>query len=91
MDFIEQIVKPTWASLIPRGRRETLAYLPVDVRQCFNEAYLSSGYDEQVVAFWDRAANLSRGRTDDILLQIGREGERLSIAYETERTGRVPG
>jgi hypothetical protein len=89
MDFIE-IAKPTWSSLIPRGRRETLAFLPADARQCFNEAGLSNSYDEEVVAFWDRAANLSRGRTNDILLEIGREGERLSIAFETNRTGKVP-
>jgi len=89
MDFIE-LVKPTWSSLIPRGRREALAYLPLDARQCFNEAQLSDGYDDEVVAFWDRASNVSRGRTDDILLQIGRQGERLSIAYEAERTGVSP-
>ena len=88
-DFIET-VKPTWCSLIPRGRRETLAFLPVDARQCFNEAGLSNSYDEEVVAFWDRAANLSRGRTNDILVEIGREGERLSLAFETNRTGKVP-
>ncbi|MBV8371043.1 MAG: DUF3883 domain-containing protein [Candidatus Eremiobacteraeota bacterium] len=89
MDFIE-IAKPTWCSLIPRGRRETLAFLPIEARQCFNEAHLSSGYDVAVVDFWDRAANLSRGRTNDVLLEIGREGERLSIDFETKRTGRVP-
>jgi hypothetical protein len=89
MDFIE-IVKPTWCSLVPRGRKETLGFLPVDARQCFNEAGLSDGYDQEIVAFWDRAANLSRGRTNDILLEIGRKGERLSIAFEIERTGRTP-
>ncbi len=89
MDFIE-LAKPTWCSLIPRGRKETLGFLPVDVRQCFNEAGLSDGYDEAVVTFWDCAANLSRGRTHDVLLEIGRTGERLSIAYEAKRTGRTP-
>jgi hypothetical protein len=89
MDFIE-FAKPTWCSLIPRGRQETLSFLPADARQCFNEAGLSDGYDEEVVAFWDRAANLSRGRTNDMLLEIGREGERLSIAFEVERTGKLP-
>ena len=89
MDFIE-LVRPTWASLIPRGRLETLSYLPEDTRQCFNEAQLSDGYDEDIVSFWDHAANISRGCSDDVLLQIGREGERLSIAYETKRTGKAP-
>jgi hypothetical protein len=89
MDYIV-LVKPPWSSLIPRGRVETLPFLPPEARQCFNEAGLSEGYGGDVVAFWDRAANLSRGRSDDILLEIGREGERLSIEYESRRTGKVP-
>ena len=89
MDYIVS-VRPSWSSLMPKGRSETLPFLPADVRQCFNEAGLSDGYATEVVQFWDRAANLSRGRSNDVLLEIGREGERLSIEYEVMRTGRTP-
>ncbi len=89
MDFIE-LTKPTWSGRIPYGRDEMLRFVSDDVNQCFREARLSTGYDREVVAFWDRAAALSRGRNGDALLQIGREGETLSIEWEVARTGRTP-
>ena len=89
MDFVVN-VKPPWSGLIARGRLETLRFVDADTRQCLQEAYVSEGYAADVVDFWDRAANLSRGRISDILLDIGRAGERLSIDYETRRTGREP-
>ncbi|MGA3036414.1 MAG: DUF3883 domain-containing protein [Vulcanimicrobiaceae bacterium] len=82
--------RPTWGSLIPRGRSETLPFLPSDVRQCFNEAGLCQTYDPDVVTFWDRASNVCRGRNDDFLLNIGREGEKLTLEHEYRRTGREP-
>jgi hypothetical protein len=89
MDYIG-LTKPSWSSLVPRGRLETMSYLPPDVRQCFNEAGLNEGYGDDVVEFWDAASSVCRGRTNDTLLEIGRRGERLSIEYEIGRTGREP-
>src|SRR5205085_1599505 len=43
-----------------------------------------------VVAFWDRLAAEARGQSDARLLEIGRRGERLTLAYEENRTGRKP-
>ena len=42
------------------------------------------------MAFWDALAARARGQKDDRLNAIGREGERLSLAFERERTGRQP-
>jgi hypothetical protein len=89
MDFVVN-VKPTWSSLLPKGRSETLQFLTSDARQCFNEAALTDDYDEATIRFWDQIASLSRGRLNDVLLQIGRVGERLSFRYENDRTGRPP-
>ena len=43
-----------------------------------------------MVEFWDALAARARGQTDDRLLAIGREGERLTINHEKQRTGSEP-
>ena len=83
-------IRPSWSALVPRGRNETLPFVPADMRQCFREAGVVNGYSDDVLDFWDGLASIARGRVNDALLQIGRVGERLSIAYEAERTGLTP-
>lgn len=56
----------------------------------FVEAGLAHGTDESVVAFWDELAARARGQKSGRLIAIGRHGERLSLAYEENRTGKKP-
>lgn len=83
--------QPSWSNLFPKGRKETARFVAADVRQCLDEAgLLSSPPDDEVVAWWDEMAGLVRGIKSSVLSQTGREGERLSLAYEKDRTGIQP-
>lgn len=89
-DFIE-VVQPRWCKLIPHGRAQALGFMDADSKQCFREAGLvETPPSDFVVEWWDRLAARSRGRQKDILNDIGRIGERLSIDYETKRVGKAP-
>jgi hypothetical protein len=88
-DYIDS-TKPTWSGLISQGREEAMSYFPTDVSQVFKEAGLAGNYDDEVVAWWDSAALIARGRLSDLLTQIGRTGERLSREFEFNRTGQLP-
>jgi hypothetical protein len=57
--------------------------------KCFREAGLAApAPTPDIVRWWDSFAMHSRGRKADILLEIGRKGEQLSIRYEARRTAR---
>jgi hypothetical protein len=89
-DFIETM-QPPWCRLIPHGRRSATLNMPSDARQCFREAgLLETNLTDRIVDWWDRLASKSRGRHKDVLNEIGRCGERLSITYETARVGIPP-
>jgi len=89
-DFI-QAVQPPWAKLIPAGRAEALPFMPSPARQCFYEAELDKEPPgDEVIAWWDELAAAARGRSADYLAEVGRAGERCSIAYEEGRVGRRP-
>lgn len=89
-DFIE-VVQPRWCKLIPHGRAQALGYMDTDSKQCFREAgLLETPPSDAIVGWWDRLASRSRGRQKDILNDIGRMGERLSIIYEKMRVGKPP-
>jgi len=79
--------QPPWAKKIQYGRYELLKSVSPDVRQCFEEAGLSDGTDEDTVIWWDILAQAARGNLAEELLTIGRLGERLSLDFERERTG----
>lgn len=83
-------IKPSWSYLIHRGRKEAFQYFPVDVQQCFREAELTNSYEADVVKWWDMFATVARGKQQDTQLETGREGERLSLEYERNRTGKEP-
>ncbi|HHW38318.1 MAG TPA: DUF3883 domain-containing protein [Bacillales bacterium] len=82
--------EPTWSSLFHKGRREAMRYFPPDVLQCFEEASLIDGYEPDVITWWDDLSSISRKSIDDSKLLVGREGEKLSIQYERDRTGYNP-
>ncbi|MEM4997897.1 DUF3883 domain-containing protein [Priestia megaterium] len=78
--------EPSWLYLVHKGRKEVSSFFSPDIYQCFDEADLLSSYTPDVASWWDEVANLSRGKRDEKLLEIGRIGELLSIEYETIRT-----
>lgn len=81
---------PAWIPLLSRGRSEAGKYLPLDVKQCFREAGLFESISDEIVNWWDKYSKISRKVNKDNNLEIGRKGEKLSIAYERNRTSREP-
>ncbi|MCZ7607110.1 MAG: DUF3883 domain-containing protein [Planctomycetota bacterium] len=67
-----------------------MSYVGTQVGQVFVEAEVVQGTSDSVVAFWDALAARARGQKDSRLTEIGRRGERLSLAYELARTGHPP-
>lgn len=84
------ILSPPWLQNARMGRNRTLSFAPIGVQQTLVEAGVAEGTGEDVVTFWDQLAALARGSRDERLAAIGRIGERLTLAYEEARTGRVP-
>lgn len=83
--------RPAWANRIPAGREEAFASMNKDELFCFKEAGLSCRpATASIVAWWDEVAGHFRSHADNDLVQIGRVGEKLTIRYELERTGRLP-
>ena len=87
LDYIDAAAPP-WVQTATFGRKRLLSFAGNQIGQVFLEAGLVDGTDEAVVAFWDDLAARARGQKDDRLNAIGREGERRSIVYERQRTGR---
>lgn len=73
-----------WARLAPAGRSHVLKAIGVNGVQCLRSAGL---LDNSAFAadWWDALARKSRSERDARLLAQGREGERLSLAYELQR------
>jgi Domain of unknown function (DUF3883) len=89
LDYID-VESPPWVQNATFGRSRVLSFAGSEIAQVFVEAELTQGNDDQVVAFWDALAARARGQKSDRLTAIGRQGERLSIAYEEARTGEEP-
>jgi len=89
LDYID-VESPPWVQNATFGRARVLTFASSEVAQVFVEADLSHGTDAEVVAFWDSLAARARGQKNSRLTAIGREGERLTIAHEEARTGRMP-
>jgi hypothetical protein len=84
VDSIISERQPLWPRLAPAGRNHVLQAIGVNGAQCLRAAGLL-GTTERATAWWDALANVNRGEKDARLLAQGREGERLSLAYETDR------
>jgi hypothetical protein len=82
--------KPDWLQNAIYGRSRVISFCPVGIKQVLVEAGLSGTPTVDVVDFWDLLAGIARGLQIDHLLAIGREGERLTLAYEEARTGVKP-
>ena len=76
--------RPLWARLAPAGRNHVMQAIGVNGVQCLRAAGLLST-TERATAWWDALANVNRSEKDARLLEQGRKGERLSLAYETAR------
>lgn len=85
-----EVYKPSWSALIYYGRLEAIKFFPTDIIQCFKEAGLLDGYEQNVIEWWDKLAASVRGLHEDENLRIGRIGERLSFEYEKIRTCKIP-
>lgn len=84
------LLKPTWATAITQGRQVIAQYATPEVAQCFQEAGLFGNTSDDVVRWWDQRAAVFRAARDANLVNIGRAGERLSIAFERARIGGEP-
>lgn len=89
LDYIDT-ERPPWVQNATYGRLRVIRFAGSELAQVFVEAGLAHGVDDEVVAFWDAVAALARGQKNGRLSDIGRRGERLSIAYELARTGNEP-
>lgn len=89
LDYID-VESPPWVQNATFGRSRVLAFVGKDIAQVFVEADLTQGTSDDVVAFWDALAGRARGQRNCRLATIGREGERLTIAFEARRTGKQP-
>lgn len=88
-DLID-VDRPIWLQNATYGRRKVLDFVNGGTAQMFLEAGLVEGISDDIVAFWDSLAAQAHGQKDSYLLGIGRQGERLTIAYEERRTGKKP-
>lgn len=82
--------EPAWAQRIPYGRKEAYLIMTIEEQRCFDEAGLMDSTDAAVIDWWDSIAEYERAIKASSLVDIGREGERLTVLFEQERTGFTP-
>lgn len=89
-DYISK-VRPAWASLLTKGRSESVPFLPADIKACFYDANLMKiPLEENVILWWDEIARILYEEKDQRRIAIGRHGEKLSMDYELKRISRKP-
>ena len=81
---------PAWAKRIPYGRKEAFLFMNEEEQRCFIEAGLIESQSEDVLIWWNELASIERMKSDSMLDDLGRKGERLTMAYEKRRTGIKP-
>ena len=90
IDVVELLRLP-WATSLHSGRKEAEAGFSGDISQIFKEAGLMSpNTDDDVVAWWDAASQVTRSWRSASNGYTGRQGERLKIGFEKRRTGLDP-
>ena len=89
-DYIKY-ASDSWISLIPRGRKECSPYLPSDVLTCIkNAGLLTTPVTDEIVLWWDQQSQTVRNEQVLSNLNTGRIGEKLTIAFERDRTSVDP-
>ncbi len=83
--------QPTWCKSLSYGRKEFRRYVSRDITQCFNESGLfQENPSDNIVQWWDELMIISRSYRSAELIKYGRQGERLTLNFEKDRTGINP-
>jgi len=83
--------KPSWSALITKGRAESAPFFPSDIRVCFEDAALMlAPPTEEIIKWWDDISIFQLDIKQKNNLIVGREGEILSIDFETKRNNSSP-
>lgn len=89
---VAKLERPSWLSVIPRGRMLLESVLDVDARGCFARAGLLDGHpDDQAVELLDQLAQLARGWDALERMDSARKAERLSLEVERRRCAAIRG
>ena len=79
-------LKPFWSQVSHLGRKRVLQVLSGDQRQCLEFAgLLATPPSDGVVIWWDEISAFARAEEEQRNIEIGREGERRTMAHETQR------
>jgi len=79
-------LKPFWARVSHLGRNRVLQVVSGDQRQCLEFAgLLETPPSDEVVTWWDEIGAFFRAEEEQRNVEIGREGERRTMEYETKR------
>ena len=79
-------LKPFWARISHLGRRRVLQVISEDQRQCLEFAgLLTVPPSDAAVIWWDEVSAFFRAEEEQRNIEIGREGERRTMAHETQR------
>lgn len=87
LDYVD-VTHPPWLQNATFGRAKVLDFANNEIGQVFIEAGLADGTDDEVVEFWDLLSARAHGQKNTGMCRTGRKGERLTLAYEEQRTGR---
>jgi hypothetical protein len=80
---LAQRAKPFWARMATLGRDKVRGFLDVDQEQCLRYAgLLNTPLDEASIKWWDDLAKFFRAQQEERRIEIGRQAEKLTIAYE---------
>jgi Domain of unknown function (DUF3883) len=82
--------QPIWMRTIPRGRRHVSSGAPENAVQCLNRAKLMTNHDDDVIEWWDQASQIVREQRNEMLIETGRTGEKMSFVYELARLNSDP-
>jgi len=86
--------QPSWVKYLHKGTKIVTLRIPnSDEKQVFQDLGLFVEPDNitsKIIQWWARAAIFSRSIINHQLLEIGNEGEILSLKFEKERTGYDP-
>lgn len=87
--FLDRLLvhdRPLWLLACLRGRAVARSSMPPGVRQCLTFAQVLGDLpDDDAVRWWDALVGAQRESKDLVLKERGREGERLTLYFETER------
>lgn len=87
--FLDRLLvhdRPLWLVACVRGRSAARTAMPPGVRQCLSFAQvLGHVPDDEALRWWDALVGAQREVDDLVLKERGREGERMTLSFETER------